>query len=343
MGDLEIPDWILRALSTDCQSLLAAYHKKQSLRFSDFATVWSDMKFGLLFRLASTQRKITRKLIVEGLLQIFVQFFSSSSGHVLLVRVGAVYALYSVYSTQSVPEQVKIRVTESVWKELDSFQELMHKDTHFDVEYVIRVLKMKRAFYYTAMPCQASFFYCMLHTFVLYCCVLQLVLGSQVHFSGSLESDAISPYPYFNHDVVKSIWDSSSLEKLKERESAYVSSKMEFLANHSRLTPALTVSIADLASDLQKFLQQLSEKKEKCPKAKVAKKGKQDEDTVDPATAEISVTQTETSVDESSSVLTRRQEIKRRAFQASTEKKRRRNFSRPDSPTGSSSKKMALS
>ena len=48
MASFQAPTNVLQALSTDCQKLLTEYDRMQSLRFSDFAKVWSNMNFGIL-------------------------------------------------------------------------------------------------------------------------------------------------------------------------------------------------------------------------------------------------------------------------------------------------------
>ncbi|XP_037757059.1 snRNA-activating protein complex subunit 1 isoform X2 [Chelonia mydas] len=68
------------------------------------------------------------------------------------IRVGALYLLYGLYSTQLCKPKQKIRVALKEWLEVQRFQQDLINAQHYDAAYIFRKLRLDKAFHFTAMP-----------------------------------------------------------------------------------------------------------------------------------------------------------------------------------------------
>ncbi|XP_065839493.1 snRNA-activating protein complex subunit 1-like [Oscarella lobularis] len=317
MASFQAPTNVLQALSTDCQKLLTEYDRMQSLRFSDFAKVWSNMNFGILLLCSAVRKQKKRIGTVDALLQIFLGFFSPKSEHELPVRVGAVYALYSIYGTQPIRAETKIRVTESLRLALDSFRDRMHAETHYDVEYVLRVLHLKRAYYYTFTPSE-------------------LTLGSQIPSSGIVNRDTLTSILCTDHNIADAIIN-PLLKSLPLCGDEYEKAKEAFLLDgRTHLTPALSVANASLPADVEKLVREHSKTAETLEEEKEKRLHVKEDDESD---SEFSDNDDSSQTDEKSSVLSRRQEIRNRAYWLRAGKKRQREAATISATAGRSDEK----
>uniref|UniRef100_A0A8C0HC35 Small nuclear RNA activating complex polypeptide 1 n=1 Tax=Chelonoidis abingdonii TaxID=106734 RepID=A0A8C0HC35_CHEAB len=73
------------------------------------------------------------------------------------IRVGALYLLYGLYSTQLCKPKQKIRVALKEWLEVQRFQQDLINAQHYDAAYIFRKLRLDKAFHFTAMPRLLSF------------------------------------------------------------------------------------------------------------------------------------------------------------------------------------------
>uniref|UniRef100_A0A8D0H200 Small nuclear RNA activating complex polypeptide 1 n=1 Tax=Sphenodon punctatus TaxID=8508 RepID=A0A8D0H200_SPHPU len=68
------------------------------------------------------------------------------------IRVGSLYLLYGLYSTQLCEPKQKIRIALKDWPEVHRFQQDLLHAQHYDAAYIFRKLLLDKAYYFTAMP-----------------------------------------------------------------------------------------------------------------------------------------------------------------------------------------------
>lgn len=135
-------------LKADCETLLSRFQDTDSVRFEAFSSLWRDMKFSTIFygKLGKLElNKFTREALATA-----SQYFYPP--YTFQIRVGALYLLYSLYNTQVCEPKQKIRIALRDWKEVLKFQEELINAQHFDAAYILRNLRVSKAFHYTAMP-----------------------------------------------------------------------------------------------------------------------------------------------------------------------------------------------
>ncbi|XP_074092059.1 snRNA-activating protein complex subunit 1-like isoform X2 [Macrotis lagotis] len=73
------------------------------------------------------------------------------------IRVGALYLMYGLYNTQLCQPKQKIRACLKDWDEVTKFQQDLTNAQHFDASYILRKLRLDKAFHFTAMPKPLSY------------------------------------------------------------------------------------------------------------------------------------------------------------------------------------------
>ncbi|XP_072485504.1 snRNA-activating protein complex subunit 1 isoform X2 [Notamacropus eugenii] len=73
------------------------------------------------------------------------------------IRVGALYLMYGLYNTQLCQPKQKIRVCLKDWDEVMKFQQDLTSAQHYDASYILRKLRLDKAFHFTAMPKPLSY------------------------------------------------------------------------------------------------------------------------------------------------------------------------------------------
>ncbi|XP_065839542.1 uncharacterized protein [Oscarella lobularis] len=178
----------------------------------------------------------------------------------------------------------------------------MHAETHYDVEYVLRVLHLKRAYYYTFTP-------------------FELTLGSQIPSSGIVNRDTLTSILCTDHNIADAIIN-PLLKSLPLCGDEYEKAKEAFLLDgRTHLTPALSVANASLPADVEKLVREHSKTAETLEDEKEKRLHVKEDDESD---SEFSDNDDSSQTDEKSSVLSRRQEIRNRAYWLRAGKKRQR-------------------
>lgn len=135
-------------LIKDCRLLLSRFEAQQSVRFGKFCDVWKEMNFSLIH--CGGRDVIGQNQIVDFLYRIISTYLSESC--TFQYRIGALYAIYSVYQTQPCEPKLKIRMTLSMWNELMGLHQEIKDQEHYDADYILRKLKNEKAFLFVAAP-----------------------------------------------------------------------------------------------------------------------------------------------------------------------------------------------
>ncbi|NWX99609.1 SNPC1 protein, partial [Nothoprocta ornata] len=95
-------------------------------------------------------RALERNKFTKKVLELAQQYLLPP--YAFQIRVGALYLLYGLYSTQLCQPKQKIRIALKDWPEVQKFQQDLIESQHYDAAYVFRKLRVARAFHFTAMP-----------------------------------------------------------------------------------------------------------------------------------------------------------------------------------------------
>ncbi|MCI4376835.1 hypothetical protein PGIGA_G00193140 [Pangasianodon gigas] len=146
-------DYFKQTLKTDCEDLLGRFQATASVRFEEFSAIWREMKFSSVFYgiLEPSEKKVFTRLALSTASPYLLPPYSFQ------IRVGGLYLLYSLYSTQLNTPKERIRIALKDWDDLIHFQQDAVNAQHYDVVYVLRKLLYEKAFCFTAMPDTLSF------------------------------------------------------------------------------------------------------------------------------------------------------------------------------------------
>ncbi|KAM8807985.1 snRNA-activating protein complex subunit 1 [Eudromia elegans] len=135
-------------LRADCEALLGAFQEADTVRYERFAELWRQRRFHAIFygRIRALERNKFTKKVLELVQQYLLPPYAFQ------IRVGALYLLYGLYSTQLCQPKQKIRIALKDWPEVQQFQQDLIESQHYDAAYVFRKLRVARAFHFTAMP-----------------------------------------------------------------------------------------------------------------------------------------------------------------------------------------------
>ncbi|NXP46834.1 SNPC1 protein, partial [Heliornis fulica] len=135
-------------LQQDCEDLLGAFQQADTVRFERFTELWRERRFHTIFY--GEMRALERNKITKKTLELAQQYFLPP--YAFQIRVGALYLLYGLYSTQLCQPKQKIRIALKDWPEIQRFQQDLIDSQHYDAAYIFRTLRLSRAFHFTAMP-----------------------------------------------------------------------------------------------------------------------------------------------------------------------------------------------
>ncbi|XP_074725107.1 snRNA-activating protein complex subunit 1 isoform X1 [Strix uralensis] len=135
-------------LQADCEELLGAFQKADTVRFERFAELWRERRFHTIFY--GRIRALERNKLTKKTLELAQQYFLPP--YAFQIRVGALYLLYGLYSTQVCQPKQKIRIALKDWPDIQRFQQDLIDSQHYDAAYIFRTLRLDRAFHFTAMP-----------------------------------------------------------------------------------------------------------------------------------------------------------------------------------------------
>ncbi|NXX41616.1 SNPC1 protein, partial [Tricholaema leucomelas] len=135
-------------LQEDCEELLGAFQKADTVRFERFAEMWRERRFHTIFY--GRIRALERNKLTKKTLELAQQYFLPP--YAFQIRVGALYLLYGLYNTQLCQPKQKIRIALKDWPEIQRFQQDLMDSQHYDAVYIFRTLRLARAFHFTAMP-----------------------------------------------------------------------------------------------------------------------------------------------------------------------------------------------
>ncbi|KAM9477741.1 snRNA-activating protein complex subunit 1b [Clarias gariepinus] len=146
-------DHFKKTLKTDCEDLLGRFQATSSVRFEEFSAIWRRMKFSSIFYgiLEPSEKKVFTRLTLSTVAPYLLPPYSFQ------IRVGSLYLLYSLYSTQCNTPKERIRVALKDWEDLVRFQQDAANAQHYDVVYILRKLLCDKAFCFTAMPDTLSY------------------------------------------------------------------------------------------------------------------------------------------------------------------------------------------
>uniref|UniRef100_A0A8C3KMF7 Small nuclear RNA activating complex polypeptide 1 n=1 Tax=Calidris pygmaea TaxID=425635 RepID=A0A8C3KMF7_9CHAR len=139
--------WVA-GLQADCEELLGAFQEADTVRFERFAELWRERRFHTIFY--GRIRALERNKLTKKTLELAQQYFLPP--YAFQIRVGALYLLYGLYSTQLCQPKQKIRIALKDWPEITKFQQDLIDSQHYDAAYIFRTLRLARAFHFTAMP-----------------------------------------------------------------------------------------------------------------------------------------------------------------------------------------------
>ncbi|MCJ8731008.1 hypothetical protein PDJAM_G00191080 [Pangasius djambal] len=142
-----------QTLKTDCEDLLERFQATASVRFEEFSAIWREMKFSSVFYgiLEPSEKKVFTRMALSTASPYLLPPYSFQ------IRVGGLYLLYSLYSTQLNTPKERIRIALKDWDDLIHFQQDAVNAQHYDVVYVLKKLLYEKAFCFTAMPDTLSF------------------------------------------------------------------------------------------------------------------------------------------------------------------------------------------
>ncbi|XP_067411243.1 snRNA-activating protein complex subunit 1 isoform X1 [Emydura macquarii macquarii] len=140
-------------LQTDCEALLSSFKETENVRFEVFSGLWRDRSFHTIFH--GLTRPLERNKFTQKALDLAWRYFLPP--YTFQIRVGALYLLYGLYSTQLCQPKQKIRIALKEWLEVERFQQDLINAQHYDAAYIFRKLRLDKAFHFTAMPRPLSF------------------------------------------------------------------------------------------------------------------------------------------------------------------------------------------
>ncbi|NXM57494.1 SNPC1 protein, partial [Illadopsis cleaveri] len=135
-------------LKEDCEELLGAFLQADTVRFERFAELWRERRFHTIFY--GKMRALQRNKLTEKTLDLAQQYFLPP--YTFQIRVGALYLLYGLYNAQLCQPKQKIRIALKDWPEIQKFHLDLLDSQHYDGAYILRRLRLARAFHFTAMP-----------------------------------------------------------------------------------------------------------------------------------------------------------------------------------------------
>ncbi|KAI9521966.1 hypothetical protein NQZ68_041605 [Dissostichus eleginoides] len=131
----------------DCENLLSLFQKTDSVRFEVFSTIWREMNFSHIFHgTVKHEKRSFSRLILDSAYSFLLPPFSFQ------IRVGGLYLLYSLFQSQTAAPPEQIRMALKDWEHVKKFEKDAIDAQHMDVIYILRQLRLQKAFHFSAMP-----------------------------------------------------------------------------------------------------------------------------------------------------------------------------------------------
>lgn len=121
----------------DVETLLDKFSKCDSLRFNDFSAVWRGMDFSAIHYGRKDMRE--KREFVEETFKVVLKF--ALYPYAFQIRVGAIYMLFGIYTTQLTTPKVRIRIVPRDWYDLMNLHEELKQTGHVDADFILRKLK----------------------------------------------------------------------------------------------------------------------------------------------------------------------------------------------------------
>ncbi|KAE8586965.1 hypothetical protein XENTR_v10021819 [Xenopus tropicalis] len=134
-------------LKADCETILGRFQETDSVRFEEFAAIWKDMKFSHIY--FGGMRNLEMSKFAREALSVASHYFLPP--YTFQIRVGALYLLYGLYNSQLCQPKQKIRVALKDWDDIEKFYQDLIGAQHLDAAYIMRQLRLSRAFHFTGM------------------------------------------------------------------------------------------------------------------------------------------------------------------------------------------------
>ncbi|XP_067411244.1 snRNA-activating protein complex subunit 1 isoform X2 [Emydura macquarii macquarii] len=142
-------------LQTDCEALLSSFKETENVRFEVFSGLWRDRSFHTIFH--GLTRPLERNKFTQKALDLAWRYFLPP--YTFQIRVGALYLLYGLYSTQLCQPKQKLsfrtkkKIREIEFKE--EFKELSNRVSRLITTDVLEEM-MNVHDYYQKMKCLIS-------------------------------------------------------------------------------------------------------------------------------------------------------------------------------------------
>ncbi|XP_014666626.1 PREDICTED: snRNA-activating protein complex subunit 1-like isoform X1 [Priapulus caudatus] len=141
-----IPSYLAAGFQTDYEKLLSRFAVTGSVRYEEFAKIWKEMRFPLIFCGRSSQKELC--LFASECLSAAQKLMQPL--YTLQARVGALYLLYGLYFIQPLDPRERVRVTLQQWKELIELESILVEQQHHDARFCLLKMKIDEAFLFVA-------------------------------------------------------------------------------------------------------------------------------------------------------------------------------------------------
>lgn len=139
-------------VTEDCENLLSLFQKTDSVRFEVFSKIWKEMNFSHIFHgTVKHEKRSFSRLILDSAYSFLLPPFSFQ------IRVGGLYLLYSLFQSQTAAPPEPIRLALKDWEHMKKFEKDAMDAQHMDVVYILRQLRLQKAFHFSAMPTRLVF------------------------------------------------------------------------------------------------------------------------------------------------------------------------------------------
>ncbi|XP_034235156.1 uncharacterized protein LOC117641714 [Thrips palmi] len=134
--------YIAEGVYTDCENILKQFLAKQTSTFEDFATIWQEKKFSLIYSGRDSYSELLE--FSEEALTIAKSFILPP--HSQIKRIGALYLMYGLYTQQPYQDIAKFRVTPQEWSVILKFVESLKAHGFIDANYIFHKMCLDGAF-----------------------------------------------------------------------------------------------------------------------------------------------------------------------------------------------------
>ncbi|ERL90851.1 uncharacterized protein LOC109542132 isoform X1 [Dendroctonus ponderosae] len=134
--------------SLDIENFISLWEKEKSMNYTDFATIWQNNNFTLIFAGQSYMKYL--KLLCEITLSVVKNYLFSQEN--VYVQIGAFYLLYAFFYKQPIRKDVTIRLTLEEHRSLKRLLNKMLDQGQYDALYIYAKMKTDEAFDFVGQP-----------------------------------------------------------------------------------------------------------------------------------------------------------------------------------------------